>query len=841
MTALDNHTLVRQAHHAHGRRPPCAASPSRPSLSNMRASRFAPFLLPLFAWSLVACGGGQDPARCAAGADSDGDGLDNAVECSLGTNPFEGDSDMDGIADGAEAAYPRACIAVVGSDQRRPPPACTADPDCLSGERCRGLDPTSADSDGDGLSDLAEDTGLDGVFSGTETDPRLEDTDGDGTADGASLDGGTGGGGDGGRPCDSITDCRFGEECVSGICTSTLDGGESGSDGGVGFDMTPSGTLTGPGRGRIIGHVTDLAGVALADTRVSLTPAGAEVLTDAAGNYELDVEPGAYVVHFSREGYLSVHRRTTVAAWERVYINVSLMTASAPDMVDATAGGVAESEGASFRIPPGSLRDGAGVPVTGAVEVAVTPIDPTTGDLEGAPGDFVGSDPMGGSMPDSPIVSYGMVDVSVTDPSGMPLDMADGSPPAEVVIPATTPPGAPPVMPGDEIPFWRFDPETGVWILDGVAVAEERDGVVVFVGQATQPGVYNCDVPVVPVCVTGRVQDCSGYGIPGAEVRMTTSTTSRTTARTDVDGNYRICGAVQGEAIIRATVNLGAVALTEDTPRIPAGSGGDLTAPPISFDGMRYVTGTIEVSRAVSRTWTGRADAVISTPSALSYFWDIGRAPVPRFVTCDGPTDTLVGGPLMSSGSGGGEFVRMDVGNPITVGSGVAALPLFRYYGRGAGGAVRLDAYRAADAAGLAAGPSALDITIPGAAGAMPAITRSAALVMPADLTVTSPAADTARSFARASSIPLRWAPPPAGSDTEINIVVLPDLASGTQLLRGTLVDDGSFDLDVSSIGPVSGATVTLQRTARRFQRLPTGPQMMLQGSSAVTLSLELR
>ena len=92
----------------------------------MRASRFAPFLLPLLAWSLVACGGGQDPARCAAGADTDGDGLDNAVECSLGTNPFEGDSDMDGIADGAEAAYPRACIAVVGSDQRRPPPACSA-------------------------------------------------------------------------------------------------------------------------------------------------------------------------------------------------------------------------------------------------------------------------------------------------------------------------------------------------------------------------------------------------------------------------------------------------------------------------------------------------------------------------------------------------------------------------------------------------------------------------------------------------------------------------------------------------------------------------------------------
>jgi Bacterial TSP3 repeat len=47
--------------------------------------------------------------RCAAGIDSDGDGLANDRECAGGTDPFSPDSDMDGLSDGAELSYPRVC------------------------------------------------------------------------------------------------------------------------------------------------------------------------------------------------------------------------------------------------------------------------------------------------------------------------------------------------------------------------------------------------------------------------------------------------------------------------------------------------------------------------------------------------------------------------------------------------------------------------------------------------------------------------------------------------------------------------------------------------------------
>lgn len=124
--------------------------------------------------------------RCGTGIDSDGDGLTNEQECTLGSDPLNPDSDGDGVRDGTEVRYPRICVATDRSMQRRPPPACTNDTDCNSDERCVGLNPASNDSDGDGVPDGMEDTGLDGMIdvSMGETDPRLWDTDGDGTNDG---------------------------------------------------------------------------------------------------------------------------------------------------------------------------------------------------------------------------------------------------------------------------------------------------------------------------------------------------------------------------------------------------------------------------------------------------------------------------------------------------------------------------------------------------------------------------------------------------------------------------------------------------------------------------------
>jgi len=106
----------------------------------------------------VATNGGDDAA-----ADPDGDGLSNAQEGVIGTDPNDPDTDDDGIDDGSET----------GND---------ASVDVTD------TDPLDADSDDDGVLDGAELLGADDLpGSGDETDPLRADTDGDGLFDGTEI------------------------------------------------------------------------------------------------------------------------------------------------------------------------------------------------------------------------------------------------------------------------------------------------------------------------------------------------------------------------------------------------------------------------------------------------------------------------------------------------------------------------------------------------------------------------------------------------------------------------------------------------------------------------------
>jgi hypothetical protein len=135
-------------------------------------------------------GGGGDTGpgpdiRCSGMHDSDADGLTNAEECTLGTDPYRADSDGDNVPDGVELRYPRICVAMDPARQRRPGVVCMTDSQCMAGERCTGISPTQADSDGDMVPDGEEDLDRDGMITPArgETDPRIADTDGDGTPD----------------------------------------------------------------------------------------------------------------------------------------------------------------------------------------------------------------------------------------------------------------------------------------------------------------------------------------------------------------------------------------------------------------------------------------------------------------------------------------------------------------------------------------------------------------------------------------------------------------------------------------------------------------------------------
>lgn len=135
---------------------------------------------------------GSDPRL----ADTDDDGLSDAQEIPLGTALNNPDSDGDGLLDGWEVANSLNPLSAAGDDGA----SADLDGDGLTNlqEQSAGSNPRSADTDGDGLSDSSEltlgtnptlaDTDSDGLSDGEEqtigTNPLQSDTDGDGMNDG---------------------------------------------------------------------------------------------------------------------------------------------------------------------------------------------------------------------------------------------------------------------------------------------------------------------------------------------------------------------------------------------------------------------------------------------------------------------------------------------------------------------------------------------------------------------------------------------------------------------------------------------------------------------------------
>lgn len=128
-------------------------------------------------------------------ADTDNDGLSNAEEHTLNTNPYHNDTDNDGILDKAELTRNLNPLHYDTDNDRLPdaaedtlttnPADPDTDADTLSDgdEVANGTNPLLADTDGDGLTDAQEKT--------HRTNPLLADTDGDTRTDSYEITNGT--------------------------------------------------------------------------------------------------------------------------------------------------------------------------------------------------------------------------------------------------------------------------------------------------------------------------------------------------------------------------------------------------------------------------------------------------------------------------------------------------------------------------------------------------------------------------------------------------------------------------------------------------------------------------
>lgn len=211
--------------------------------------------------------------------------------------------------------------------------------------------------------------------------------------------------------------------------------------------------------------VSDSSGSPLSGVLVNTTSSSAT--TDTTGKASI---PGVGVgvpvtLRFSKAGFADqVKVLELPVSAESGYLEARLMPREPAQNLDAgTGGSLTGKQGAKLTLPAGALVDGSGNPVSGAVQVNISPVDVST-NLEAFPGRFQGVGPTGQQ---GFILSYGTVEYALSK-GGQPLNVAPGKS-AVIEIPVYTSlnKDGSQVKVGDKYPMWSLNEKTGKWVQEG--------------------------------------------------------------------------------------------------------------------------------------------------------------------------------------------------------------------------------------------------------------------------------------------------------------------------------------------------------------------------------------
>jgi len=271
----------------------------------------------------------------------------------------------------------------------------------------------------------------------------------------------------------------------------------------------PSGTAT------VKGLVTLANGSPLAGVVVGVVGSATSAQTAADGSVTLAGVPAGVplVLRLTQTGHAEqVVRLAGMGAGSTdAYFRAALTPRNAASSLPvAENGGTATGPGgAKVVLPASALVRADGSAVTGAVDVAITPVDVLT-QPEAFPGEFDGVQPNGTQ---TPLASLGLMEV-VLSQAGQPLQIAPGRT-ATVEIPIYTGGAAA----GQAIPLWSLDEATGLWVQEGTGLVVSNAGSPT--GLALRAAVshfswWNVDIGYGPFTVNVRcfTLDAAGNPVP---------------------------------------------------------------------------------------------------------------------------------------------------------------------------------------------------------------------------------------------------------------------------------------------------------------------------------------
>jgi hypothetical protein len=256
--------------------------------------------------------------------------------------------------------------------------------------------------------------------------------------------------------------------------------------------------------GTVTGRVVDQRNIPVRGVEVR-APGRAAALTNSKGEFEMRdlVETDRLAVSFSAPGFMNTTKIYPVGKSASNINVIVVWPRAAPVPLDAARGGkVSFAGGGGLTIPPNSLVDINGKPLSGRVMVSLTQLDVADrAQLRTMAGDFKAR------MADKSIrmlESFGLFEIVVVDARGQRANLGRDKT-ARFDLPA-------PRNPRDRLPrragLFSFDTASGFWIEQGeVALTDE----LVYSGTIDNlDGTWNVDNPYEMTCITVKFVDVYG-------------------------------------------------------------------------------------------------------------------------------------------------------------------------------------------------------------------------------------------------------------------------------------------------------------------------------------------
>lgn len=277
------------------------------------------------------------------------------------------------------------------------------------------------------------------------------------------------------------------------------------------------------------GTVTDTEGNPLSG--VSISSGETQTVTNDMGLFTFEriaSANGRFLFTFKKDGYFTITRSGIFSDDLSMQVVMQSKNDGATNTTSATFTSTEEStlkaDGMEVAIPASSLVTADGKAYSGTVKADMLYLSPDNENFTTMmPGGDMAAVRMDES--DATLISYGMVEVSLTDAGGNALQLKEGSK-SEMTFPI---PESMKNNPPPTIPLWYFNEEAGVWVEEGTATLKGD----VYVGSVSHFSWHNLDVPEDRVTIRGKVTDCKGRPIP-----RTLVTVDQTSGVTNNDGTY---------------------------------------------------------------------------------------------------------------------------------------------------------------------------------------------------------------------------------------------------------------------------------------------------------------